>query len=402
MNPSKLGLLLISCLLIPLSARAQAGADERVAQLAQEGQQAMAAGEFDTARADFEQLAKLQPGIAEVHATLGAIYFQTHDYDQAVREVRTALRLKPTLAKLDSLLGLSLAELSRFSDALPHLEKGFKQTADPDVRRMCGLQLLRAYTGLSRDADAVETALALNRLYPDDPEVLYHTGRIYGNYAYIVMAKLHDNAPDSVWMVQASGEANEAQKSYDAAIVDFNHVLEIDPRRPGIHYRLGRIYLEQFNETHKQEDHDSAVREFMSEVSSDTGNGNARYELAKMQADQGNLDEARRQYSELVERFPDFEEALVGLGGAQLDSQHPEAAEGPLKHATEVRPDDEIAWYRLGQAERLLKHPQEQRQALAVFQKLHTASAAKKNAAAPLRSQDRVTPQELGAGDQPQ
>ena len=307
MNPSKLGLLLISCLLIPLSARAQAGADERVAQLAQEGQQAMAAGEFDTARADFEQLAKLQPGIAEVHATLGAIYFQTHDYDQAVREVRTALRLKPTLAKLDSLLGLSLAELSRFSDALPHLEKGFKQTADPDVRRMCGLQLLRAYTGLSRDADAVETALALNRLYPDDPEVLYHTGRIYGNYAYIVMAKLHDNAPDSVWMVQASGEANEAQKSYDAAIVDFNHVLEIDPHRPGIHYRLGRIYLEQFNETHKQEDHDSAVREFMSEVSSDTGNGNARYELAKMQADQGNLDEARRQFSELVEHFPDFE-----------------------------------------------------------------------------------------------
>jgi len=398
----KLNWLFALCLIAPLHARAQAAGQEQAAQLADEGQQAMAAGQFDTARTDFEQLAKLEPGIAEVHATLAAIYFQTHDYEQAVREVRTALKLKPTLAKLDSLLGLSLAEMSRFSDALPHLEKGFKQTADPDVRRMCGLQLLRAYTGLSRDADAVETALALNRLYPDDPEVLYHSGRIYGNYAYVVMAKLHDDAPDSVWMVQSSGEANEAQKSYDAAIVDFNHVLEIDPHRPGIHYRLGRIYLEQFNETHKQEDHDSAVREFMSEVSSDPGNGNARYELAKIQADQGNLDEARRQYSELVERFPDFEEALVGLGGAQLDSQHPEAAEGPLKHATEVRPDDEIAWYRLGQAERLLKHPQEQRQALAVFQKLHTASAAKKNAAAPLRSQDRVTPQELGAGDQPQ
>jgi tetratricopeptide (TPR) repeat protein len=267
---------------------------------------------------------------------------------------------------------------------------------------MCGLQLLRAYTGLSRDSDAVETALALNHLYPDDPEVLYHTGRIYGNYAYIVMAKLHDNAPDSVWMVQASGEANEAQKNYDAAIVDFNHVLEIDPHRPGIHYRLGRIYLEKFNDSHKQEDHDSAVREFMAEVASDPGNGNARYELAKMQADQGNLDEAGKQYSELLEHFPDFEEALVGLGGAELDSQHPEAAVGPLKHATELHPDDEIAWYRLGQAERLLGHRDEQRQALTAFQKLHAISAARKNAAAPLRSQDRVTPQELGAGDQPQ
>jgi tetratricopeptide (TPR) repeat protein len=401
-NPSKLSWLLVPCLVIPLHARAQAGGEEQAARLADEGQQAMAAGQIDTARADFEQLAKLEPGIAEVHATLGAIYFQTHDYEQAVREVRTAQRLKPSLAKLDSLLGLSLAEMSRFSDALPHLEKGFKQTGDPDVRRMCGLQLLRAYTGLSRDSDAVETALEMNRLYPDDPEVLYHTGRIYGNYAYIVMAKLHDNAPDSVWMVQASGEANEAQKSYDAAIVDFNHVLEIDPQRPGIHYRLGRIDLERFNETHKQEDRDSAVREFMSEVSSNPGNGNARYELAKMQADQGNLEEARKQFSELLEHFPDFEEALVGLGGVDLDSQHPDAAEGPLKHATEVRPDDEVAWYRLAQAERQLGHSQEQRQALAAFQKLHAVSAAKKNAAAPLRSQDHVTPQQLGAGDQPQ
>jgi predicted Zn-dependent protease len=216
------------------------------------------------------------------------------------------------------------------------------------------------------------------------------------------MEKLHDNSPDSIWMVQASGEANEAQKSYDAAIVDYNHVLELDAQRPGIHYRLGRIYLERFRDARKPEDRDAAVREFMSELSVDPGNGNARYELAKMQADQGNLDEARKQFTELLESYPDFEEALVGLGGVELDSQHPQAAVAPLKHATQVRPDDEVAWYRLGQAERLVGDVQGQRQALAAFQKLHSASAAKKNAAAPLRSQDRVTPQELGTGAQPQ
>ena len=125
-------------------ARAQANSEEEAAHYAQTGQQALAAGRYAEARQNFEQLAKLDPKIAEVHATLAAIYFKQREYELAVREVRTAQKLKPTLPRLDSLLALSLSELGRFQEALPHLEKGFKQTADSDTRRMCGLQLLRA------------------------------------------------------------------------------------------------------------------------------------------------------------------------------------------------------------------------------------------------------------------
>jgi len=31
---------------------------------------------------------------------------------------------------------------------------------------------MRTYTGLQRDKDAVTVALELNKLYPDDPEIL--------------------------------------------------------------------------------------------------------------------------------------------------------------------------------------------------------------------------------------
>src|ERR1700722_7143765 len=102
------------------------------------------------------------------------------------------------------------------------------------------------------------------------------------------MKKLHDKAPNSVWMLQAQGEANESQKDYDAAIVAYNHVLELEPHRPGIHYRMGRIYLTRFQEGHKPEDRDAAQREFTAELDIDAGNGNAAYELAMMQADAGN------------------------------------------------------------------------------------------------------------------
>jgi tetratricopeptide (TPR) repeat protein len=386
------GLALAFGFMLPLGAAAQAGSDDRAAQYAAAGQQALAQGRFAEAQSDFEKLAKLDPDVAEIHATLGVIYFKQGEYELAVREVRTAQKLKPSLPRLDNLLGLSLAELGRYSDALPRLEKCFKQAGDAESQRMCGLQLLRVYTGLGRDSDAVETSLALNKLYPDDPEVLYHTGRIYGNFAYIVMEKLHDKAPDSIWMLQAQGDANESQKNYDAAVIAFNHVLVLDPTRPGIHYRLGRIYLARFQDTQKPEDRDAAVREFTAELSVDAGNGNASYELANIQANLGNLEEAARQFESVLQRYPDFEEALVGLGGVDLQAHNPQAAVPLLEHATRIRSDDEVAWYRLAQAERATGNKEAQLKALAAFRNLHSSTPGtlrKPNAG------DEITPQQL-------
>jgi tetratricopeptide (TPR) repeat protein len=383
------------CLLPPI-AQAQSNGADLAEQYAGAGQQALAAGQYAAAQTNFEKLAKLEPGIAEVHATLAIIYFKQREYDLAVREIHTAQRLKPGLPKLDSLLGMSLAEMGRFHDALPGLEKGFKQSADSEIRRMCGLQLLRVYTGLNRDPDAVETALALNKYYPSDPEVLYHTGRIFGNIAYVVMEKLHDEAPGSIWMLQAQGEANEAQKDYDAAIIAFNHILVLDPKRPGIHYRLGRVYLRRFEEAHKPEDRESAKSEFAAEVAVDSGNGNAAYELANIDLELGNLEEARKGFEQVIARFPDFEEALVAIGGIRLQDQKPELALQPLQHAAELRPDDKVAWYRLAQAERELGHKEASQKAMVKFQQLRKAS----NAALGLRSSsaEEVTPQQLGPG----
>lgn len=395
---ASLGLIAIFWCALPLAAPAQAGSDDEAAQYAQAGQQALAQGRYAEAQTNFEKLAKLDPDIAEVHATLAAIYFKQREYELAVQQVRTAQRLKPSLPRLDNLLGLSLAELGQFTAALPPLEKCFRQTDDPSAKRMCGLQLLRAYTGLGRDSDAVETSLALNKLYPDDPEVLYHTGRIYGNFAYIVMEKLHDKAAGSVWMLQAQGEANESQKDYDAAIIAFNHVLVLDPKRPGIHYRLGRVYLARFRNARKPEDREAAMREFAAELAIDPGNGNAGYELANLQADMGNLNEARKQFQQVLKHFPDFEESLVGLGGVELESQNPAAAVPLLERATRLRPTDEVAWYRLAQAQRATGNKEGQAKALAAFQKLHQSTPVtlrKPNA------DDEVTPQQIDKGANP-
>jgi predicted Zn-dependent protease len=378
---------------LALSASAQTSSDDQAAHYASIGQQALADGHYAEAETNFEKLAKLAPQVAEVHATLAAIYFKQREFGLAVREVRTAQKLKPSLPRLDSLLGLSLSELGQLTEALPYLERGFKDSSDSEGRRMCGLQLLRVYAGLNRDADAVETALALNKLHPDDPEVLYHTGRIYGNFAYVTMEKLHDKAPNSIWMLQAQGEANESQKDYDSAIVAFNRVLLIDPRRPGIRYRLGRVYLARFHESQRPEDQDAAAREFSAELAIDPENGNAGYELANLNATRGKPGDAIQRYQAVLEHYPDFEEALVGLGGVYLENQKPADAIPLLDRATRLKPEDEIAWYRLAQADRATGDKVGQAKAIEAFTRLHSSTPVtlrKPDAA------DEVTPQQLG------
>ena len=384
------------CALV-LSTFAQSS-DNAAAEVAAEGQQAIAQGRMLDAKAQFEKLARMQPAVAEVHATLAAVCFKIKEYDEAVSEVEKAQKLKPGLARVDSLLGLSLSELGRFDEALPKLEKGFKQTSDSITRRLCGLQLLRAYSNLGRERDAIQTALELNTLYSDDPEVLYHTGRIYGNYAYITMERLQKVAPNSVWMLQARGEANESQKSYEAAIDAFNHVLSLDPRRSGIHYRMGRIYLTRFTENQDPKDRSAAEREFNAELEVDPRNGNAAYELAYIAAQAGDRESARQGFEAVVQRFPDFEEALVGLGGVLLDGQSPQDAVAALKRATTIRPKDEVAWYRLAQAQRAAGNKEEQQKALAEFRKLHNSTPV--GLKKPSEAQD-VSPQQLDSSTEP-
>ncbi|RPH45199.1 MAG: hypothetical protein EHM91_07760, partial [Planctomycetota bacterium] len=175
---------------------------------AAEGQKALAERRWTDAARAYEKLRELSPETAEVHAQLGMIYFQQHDFARAVPPLRQALKLKPALPNVDILLSMCLSELGRYKEALPSLQKGFGQSADTALRRLAGLQLQRAYTGLGEDDKAVEVALQLSRVYGDDPEVLYHTGRLFSNYAYLMTMRLAAVAPSSVFMHLAAGEAN--------------------------------------------------------------------------------------------------------------------------------------------------------------------------------------------------
>jgi predicted Zn-dependent protease len=336
------------------------------------GQKALAAGRFEDAERNFEKLRDLEPRVAEIRANLGLVYFREGKYEQAVSELNRALKLKPDLPKIPSLLAMSLSELGRYKEALPELEKCFAESSELPSKRMCGLQLERSYTGLRRDGDAVQVALELQRLFPGDAEILYHNEKIYGNFAFQTIQQLVHAAPNSMWRHQAAAEAYESQGNYTLSLSEYKEVLNQDPHRPGIHYRIGRTLLAREDQTHLPADAVDAAKEFEQELQVDSSNANAAYELADIYRKSQQLDKAEDFFELALKHYPDFEDAHVGLAAVLITQNKPTLAIAHLKQAVALRPSDDVAWYRLAQAERLAGDTAGQKTAMAEFQRLRS------------------------------
>jgi tetratricopeptide (TPR) repeat protein len=372
----------------------QSSNDAEIERYSQEGQKALADARYPDAERAFEKLRSLEPDVPEIYANLGLIYFQEKKFEQAVPSLRHALKVKPALPKLDTLLAMSLSELGQYQEALPGLEKGFHRSPDPIIKRMCGLQLERAYTWLHENGKAVEVALELDRLYPNDPEVLYHNAKIFGNSAFLSVQKLAKIAPNSVWRHEAAGEAYESQGSYVQAIDQYQRVIAIDPHRLGVHYRLGRTWLARSRDAGSADDRKQAMKEFEKELELDSSNANAAYELGDMYRSSGQLNEAKDAFELALKSHPDFQEAHLGLASVLMSLRQPGLALPHVQRAIALNHDDAVSWYRLARAEKALGNSAEAEKADAEFQRLR-GNSSEHIAAPAIFTPDQVTKQEV-------
>jgi tetratricopeptide (TPR) repeat protein len=360
----------------------------------EEGEKALAEKRLDAATKAYQSLARARPDLAEVHAKLGLIFYLQGKFAQAVTEFEQALRLKPGLEQADVLLAMSYSEVSRYQDALPGLEKGFDRPPDEATRRLVGLELLRCYTALKKLDRAAEIAIRLQRVYPEDPEVVYHAGRLYGELAFANMQKLMQIAPESVLLRQAKGEAHELKGEFDLAIKEYQNVAGLEPARPGIHFRLGRVFLARGAENAASD----AVREFQQELRIDPTNTGAAYEIGEILRRTGQPDKAREYLVKVVEQQPDFEDGQIAYARALLEVGQPAAARPHLEAAVKLNPDNEVSHYQLARVLGALGDKAAQQRELAEFQRTHAAKRAQEKRMAQPPALDHVTPQTLDNG----
>lgn len=381
MNRARAGTLLIVCLVAGIWAskfRAQQASSAELQHYFQEGHKALAEKRFADAEKAFGKLVQLDPTAAIPYANLALVYFEERKFSDAVPAFQKSLKLDPGLSNSRYFLAMSLSELGRYGEALKGVKEGFDEERDPKLKRLIGLHLERTYTGLGRDREAVTVALEMSRLYPNDPEVLYQTGRLCGNFAYLSIRKLGQVAPGSIWRHMASGDFYETQGHYALAIREYRQVVALNPRMPGIHYRLGRALLRSKQPGAQAE----ALKEFQAELRLDPTNANAAYQAAEIYRNLDQLDRAHDLLTAALKQHPNFEEGELGFGRLLNLQGKPRLALPHLQKAVSLDPDDAAAFFQLARAYRALGNKAGEAQAMAQFQKLKAQQASRENALA--------------------
>ena len=216
-----------------------------------------------------------------------------------------------------------------------------------------GLHLQRAYMGLGRDADAVGVALELSRRYPDDPEVLYHTGRI------VLELRLPANDEAAACRAGVGMDASGRGRSQrESGTLGCRHPrIRAGPRRrsepPGSplpHRSCASGAGRSAGKRRVVADGTSARSNSSWSCSATRRTRTPRTSSASCSVAAGELEKAVASFGAAVHSDPGFPDALVGLGRTLTTLNRASEAVPLLERATTLDPGSDVAFYLLSQA----------------------------------------------------
>ena len=357
----------------------------------QRAQEALAAKRYPEAVREFQNILRIDPNSAGVHANLGTVYYAQAKYPEATASFEQALKLKPGLKGAVAFLGMSLARAGRVQEATPLLEKGFQSPLSDDWKLEAGL-LLGDACQRANNSKCLQTVLAeLQRLYPTNTEVLYFSYRLHASLAARAVADLVKSAPDSARLHQLSGELLESDGDFASAVSEYRKALEIEPRLPGCHRALGVALLNLSTgdaARREAEDH------FRLELSINPNDPAAEYQLGELFWLRDQPKEAFAHFTRALQLQPSFPDALIAAGKAQIALGQLAQAIILLEKAVALDPSNDVARYRLARAYQGSGNREGADREFAEFRRLRTSLEALKTIYRQLK-ETRVTAQKI-------
>jgi len=241
--------------------------------------------------------------------------------------------------------GIELASKGHCREALPILKKAGVQVTSKDLKYNVLMQTARCAIGLEQTDSAVLALVELNRKYPRDPEVLYLTTHYYSEVAMKASQELARTAPNSPQAQQLEAEAFESQGEWDKAVTQYRTILEQNPERHGIHYRLGRLYL-----TKTPPDVENASKELKQELKVDPNSAASEFLLGEIARQAGQWDDAIGHYGRAAKLDEGFSEAYLALGMSMNSANEFTDAVAPLETYVKMQPEDPAGHYQLATA----------------------------------------------------
>jgi superkiller protein 3 len=329
---------------------------------------ALEAADYQTAERGFQAVLREEPRNVAALSNLAVIYSRTNRADKAIAVYQRALKLSPNDTAILLNLGLVYLRQEAHARALPL----FARVVAIDPRHLQARQLLavcRAYTGELEPA--IRELESLHAAVPKDEGILFLLG-----FAYLKNRDAEKAGATFQQMFEAAGPVRAqfliAKAYYEAtqfsqAEASLFEVLRLDPRFPGAHLELGKVYI-SLRKT------DEAIRELETALKDNPLDEDASYFLGGLLAQVDRSTEAVAYLERAVKAKPDFWAPYFYLGKVKLKQQQPAEAVKLLQRAVELNPDEASAYYQLGRALQACGRPTEARQALRRVQELRAAA----------------------------
>ncbi len=242
---------------------------------------------------------------------------------------------------------VTLAEHGGCAKALPVLKRNLFGLQDKAFRYRAAFAAARCAMSLNDVAAAADTLSLLRRDFPDDPEVLYASARYFGQLGDRAAQELVQRFPNSPQVGRLNAEALESRQMWKEAIEAYRKVLALDPKMPGIHFRIASILLDTST---GPESVAEAKKELDAELEISPENAVAVFALGEIARRAGTWDEAVRDFSRATQLDVGFLEAYLALGTSLNAANRFADAIVPLEHYAKSVPADPAGHYQLALA----------------------------------------------------
>jgi protein O-GlcNAc transferase len=279
------------------------------------GLAALARQDLIAAQTDFEQVVRLAPHAEEGHSALGTVLIYRGRTKEGIRELETALAIKPTDSNARMNLAIAYHQIGSSAKAIPlfaELEENARLQ-----KQALAVPVLSAYArALAATGKLTQAAIKMKAALQADPR----------------NAELHDEL----------GSIYAQQKDWTAAQQEFTAAIQLNPEMPVAHLHLGLAM--------KAQREPDGLKELSEARRLAPDSAIIAIELGKALAEAGQDAEAIPLFEQVLDRDPKSVVAMYQLALALQRSDRVHEAIALLREVVAIEPDNSPALTNLGMA----------------------------------------------------